>query len=295
VTERADLAVNPGIWMTGWDRARSDDVIRTIVQAGIDRVVVGIRDPHRFVADGIREEVDAAGLGIVANTNQVAHEDVSSDDREVRIRGMARLRRALAHAHALGADQLTGVLYSPLGKAGGPVSDRVRARTARLIGELADEAAELGIRVTCEVVNRYETAMLTTARAALDFVERSGSERLGIHLDLFHMNIEEDDIVEAIALALPRLGYLEIEQNHRGELRAGHLPVLDILTGVFELGYRGRFGLEAFTVSALAPEHATVLAVWRDVLEAQTGIAADARRLLDQARARSRVDDAPNA
>src|SRR5690606_19512953 len=158
-----------------------------------------------------------------------------------------------------------GVTYATLGKASDPVSPTAFVRTAQVLGGLADEAADVGIRLSCEIVNRYETAMLTTARRAMEFAELSGSPNLALHLDVFHMNIEEDDLVGAVAEALPRLAYLELGQNHRGELRSGHIPLADFLDGVLSLGYRGRFGIEAFTARALAQDHASRLAIWRDV------------------------------
>jgi D-psicose/D-tagatose/L-ribulose 3-epimerase len=281
-----DLAVNPGVWMTGWQPALAESIVEEIARIGYRRIVVVLRDPHTYRTDGIRELIESHGLQAMTNTNQSPDEDVSSDDPDVRARGIARLRRGIALSAQLGSDRLTGVLYGPLGKAQAPVSREAFDRTAKIMGELAEEAAQSGVGLLVEVVNRYETAMLNTARQAMDFVAASGSERLGIHLDLFHMNIEEDDMVAAVAEALPRLGYLEIEQNHRGELRRGHIPLRELLAGVVDAGYRGRFGLEAFTVSALDPAHATGLAVWRDVLDRDTRIAQDAYDLLRDALAR---------
>ena len=281
-----DLAVNPGIWMTGWPDDRAAAVVGRLAAIGYPRVVVVLRDPHRFEVEPVRALLQGAGLRAVANSNQVAGEDVASDDPAVRSRGVARLRRAIALARDLGADQLTGITYGVLGKAAAPVPIATFERTARLLGELADEAAESGVRLLCEVVNRYETAMLTTARRAMEFAQLSGSDHLGLHLDVFHMNIEEDDMVAAVAEALPRLAYLELEQNHRGELRSGHLRLDEFLDGVLAAGYRGRFGLEAFTARALDPDHAAGLAVWRDVLDPETRIAEDAFALVRDAIAR---------
>lgn len=281
-----DLAVNPGVWMTGWQPGLATGIVERLAGIGYRRVVVVLRDPHRFATDGIRELVESHGLRVLTNANQTPGENIADDDPEVRARGLARLRRAIALSAQLGSDQLTGILYGPLGKAAGPVPRTVFERTARILGDLADEAAASGVRLLCEVVNRYETAMLNTAGQAMDFVAASGSEHLGVHLDVFHMNIEEDDLVAAVTEALPRLGYLEIEQNHRGELRRGHIPLAELLDGIVDAGYRGRFGLEAFTVSALAPDHANGLAVWRDVLDRDTRIAEDAYGLLSAALSR---------
>jgi len=275
-----DLAINPGVWMTGWQPPLATGIVARIASIGYRRIVVVLRDPHVFDPRGICELVASHGLGVMTNTNQTSAEDISSDDREIRERGIARLRRAIELSAELGSDRLTGILYGVLGKASGPVPRATFVRTARILGDLAEEAEQSGVGLLVEVVNRYETSLLNTARQARDFVAASGSERLGIHLDVFHMNIEEDDLVEAVVDVLPHLGYLELEQNHRGELRRGHIPLREFLAGVLDAGYRGRFGLEAFTASALAPDHAAGLAVWRDVLDRDTRIAEDAYALL---------------
>lgn len=269
--------------MTGWRPELAEVIVERIARIGYRRIVLVLRDPHHFEIAGIRELLDQHGLQAMTNTNQIPEENIASDDPEVRERGAARLRRAIALSAELGSDRLTGILYGVLGKASGPVPRSVFDRTARILGELAEESASSGVGLLCEVVNRYETSMLNTARQAMNFVAASGSDRLGIHLDVFHMNIEEDDMIAAVTETMPYLGYLEIEQNHRGELHHGHLPLLELLDGVVGAGYRGRFGLEAFTVSALAPEHANGLAIWRDVLDQDTRIAEDAYALLTEA------------
>lgn len=283
-----DLSINPGVWMSGWQPALAEGIVERIARIGYRRILVVLRDPHGFDSAGIRDLVDTHGLGVITNTNQIAGEDISSDDPDVRALGLARLRRAVELSAELGSDRLTGILYGVLGKASGPVPPAVFDRTAKILGDLAEEAAASGVGLLCEVVNRYETSMLNTARQAMEFVTASGSDRLGVHLDVFHMNIEEDDMAAAVVEALPRLGYLEIEQNHRGELHRGHIPLSDLLADVVGAGYRGRFGLEAFTVSALAPDHANNLAIWRDVLDRGTRIAEDAHRLLTEALQASR-------
>ena len=283
-----DLAINPGVWMTGWQPDLAPSIVERIARIGYRRIVVVLRDPHTFEPTGIRELLRSHGLQAMTNASQTPAENVASEDPEVRERGIARLRRAIDLSVALGSDRLTGILYGVLGKAAGPTPAAAFDRTARILGDLAEEAAASGVGLLVEVVNRYETSMLNTARQAMEFVAASGSERLGVHLDVFHMNIEEDDMVAAVNETLPRLGYLELEQNHRGELRRGHIPLDDLVTGAIESGYRGRFGLEAFTVSSLAPDHATGLAIWRDVLDRDTRVAEDAHALLTQAYASAR-------
>ena len=75
--------------------------------------------------------------------------------------------------------------------------------------------------MTFEVLNRYETAMLNTAQQALEFIAASGSDHLRVHLDTFHMAVEETDMLGAVRSAVPVLGYLELGQSGRGPLAAG--------------------------------------------------------------------------
>ncbi len=285
-----DLAVNPGVWMTGWDLTRMPAVLAPLAPLGYRRVVVVLRDPWTFDTTGIADTVGGAGLEPLTNTNQTPTEDVSSDDPAVRDAGIARLRRAIELSVELGSDALTGVNFGVLGKASAPVSAQAFDRTAKVMGQLADEAAAVGVRLVVEVVNRYETNLFNTARRAMEFTDASGSQALGIHLDVFHMNIEEDDMVAAVELALPRLAYLEIEQNHRGELTRGHVDLDAFLDGVLAAGYRGRYGLEAFSANAIADFHAAGLAVWRDQFGPDTRIAAEATELLTAAYARAGID-----
>ena len=75
--------------------------------------------------------------------------------------------------------------------------------------------------MTFEVLNRYETSLVNTAAQAVAYVGLSGSEHLRIHLDTFHMAVEEADMSEAIRVAMPVLGYLELGQSGRGLLERG--------------------------------------------------------------------------
>ena len=168
-------------------------------------------------------------------------------------RGLDLLKSSIDLAHELEADQLNGVVYALFGDHQEPFSGERIAESARLVGQAADYAAQAGIRMTFEVVNRYETSMLNTAAQAIDYVRQSGSDNLFVHLDSYHMGIEEADIPGAIRSALPVLGYLELGQSGRGSLLTGSVDIRAAVQAAKEAGYTGRFGLEAFTRQLLLP------------------------------------------
>jgi D-psicose/D-tagatose/L-ribulose 3-epimerase len=280
-----DVALHPGVLMSGWDPERADLALRAAADSGYTRVVVPLRGFEDLDAAAIAAACRRFGLLPMAAGNQQPHADVSSDDPDVRAAGEDRLRRMVAFTRDIGGDQISGVLYGVLAHAPAPVSPQRFARTAERVGAVADAARHDGVRVVCEVVNRYETSLMNTAAQGVDFVRRSGSDNLFLHLDAFHMNIEERDVSAALRLALPHLAYVEIGQNDRGALAGGPLDLLGVVRAALDAGYRGRFGIEAFSAAVLAPPVAAALAVWRDTFDDTNAIAREGAEIFRHAEA----------
>lgn len=283
-----ELALHPGVGMSGWDAALAPRLLDQAAALGYTHVVVPLRGFEDLDRDAIAREFSKRDLRPICAGNQQPHADISSDDPDVSQAGQARLRSMIRFTRDIGGDQLGGVIYGVLGKAEAPVGLRRFTTTASLLGELAETAgAEAGVRLVCEVVNRYESAMLNTAEQGVAFIKASSSTLLSLHLDSFHMNIEESDLSEAVRTALPYLAYVEIGQSNRGRLDQGSLDLPAFLDVVFEAGYRGRIGVEAFSASVLEADVASALAIWRDQFGAANTIAADAAALVAEASARA--------
>lgn len=254
---------------------------------GYRRVVLPPVDPDAFDAAAARRTFASRGITPIPIAGQSPHADVSSADPEIRDAGIAELRRALELAVRLGADQLNGVPYGVFARAAEPPSPDAIARSAAAVGQVAEEAHERGVRMTFEVLNRYETSMLNTAEQAMAFAERSGSPHLGIHLDTFHMAVEEADMRRAIRAALPRLAFLELGQSGRGPLSTGAVDIAEVVRGALDDGYTGRWGVEAFSAAVLSPPARSALAIWREPFRDGTDLANDAAHVIRTGWARS--------
>lgn len=230
--------------------------------SGYRRVVLGPMDhAHRGIA-ALGRQIHESGLSPITMAIQTPEANVASDESAVRRRGYDLLRRFIDMTVRMGADQLNGIPYGVHGELGAKPDDLTFRRTAELVGDAADEAAAAQILMTFEVVNRYETSIINTAAQAVQFVEYSGSKRLKIHLDTFHMAIEESDLFGALTHALPHLGYLEFGQSSRGLLSQGSIEVARILRHIQSLGYSGRFGVEGFSKATMEPAVADQLRIW---------------------------------
>ncbi|WP_313816028.1 sugar phosphate isomerase/epimerase family protein [Citricoccus sp.] len=259
---RVDLACQSAAFTTDPFSEEFTRSLPVLKDAGYRRVVLGPLDPSSRGIESLGQRIRDAGLAPITMAVQSPEANVISDEPTVRRRGFEQLRRFVDMTGRMGGDQLNGVPYGVHGDTTARPADEALANTAQLVGDVADEAAAAGILMTFEVVNRYETSVLNTAAQAVRFVKLSGSRNLKIHLDTFHLAIEEPDLIGAVSLALPHLGYLEFGQSSRGLLSTGSLDLLRILEEVQALGYAGRYGVEGFSRATMQEPVADALKIW---------------------------------
>ncbi len=254
--------------------------------AGMDFVELLVPEEGELdPAEAGRAAADA-GLGVVLAARVNLSRDLASDDEASRAAGVAYLKRCADVARAMGARIVGGPLYgAPLvfaGRAPSPIDEDARARrVARVsdgLNEAGSHAAEHGVVLAVEPLNRFETDFCNTGRQACELVETPGNPGLGVMLDTFHMNMEEDDLPRAIRAAGDRLVHFQANENHRGFLGTGHLDWPAICRALADIGYRGPITLEPFrrTDNRLS----VPLAQWRPPTEDEDADLAQSANLL---------------
>ena len=111
---------------------------------------------------------------------------------------------------------------------------------------ICSAAAEKDVKIFLEVINRYETNCLVTCKEAVDFIDENQIQNCYIHLDSFHMNIEETDPVAAIRHAGDKLAYFHAADNTRLWPGSGTLNFKNQLTALDDIGYSGYISVECF-------------------------------------------------
>lgn len=195
-----------------------------------------------------------AGLSLELAARVNSQRDLASDDPASRRAGVDYLWRCIDVAAACGATIVGGPLYgSPLvfaGRAPAPIHETLRRERISCVVDGLREAAEhaegSGARFAVEPLNRFETDFCNTAQQAVALCTLVDHPSVGIMLDTFHMNMEEDDLAGAIRLAGPRLIHFQANENHRGFLGTGHLDWPPICRALAEVDYRGVITLEPF-------------------------------------------------
>jgi D-psicose/D-tagatose/L-ribulose 3-epimerase len=180
-----------------------------------------------------------------------------------------------------GARTLAGPIYSAVGKTW-PMDASERATTVRRLVEnlrpVADYAAERGVTLALEPLNRFETSFINTAEQVMEVVDRVASPALGVLLDTFHMNIEEHDPAAAIRLCSGHLAHFHACGCDRGAPGSDQIPWPKIVAALRDTEYEGPLVIESFTIENQAIARAA--AIWRPLAPTQDAIAADGLRFL---------------
>jgi len=157
------------------------------------------------------------------------------------------------------------LIYCDLGKYPGPASKENQANSVAAMQRLADYAADKGININLEVVNRYETNIMNTGIEGLAFLDEVNRPNAYLHLDTYHMNIEEDGMEKSVLAAKDRLGYVHIGESHRGYLGTGNVDFDKFFAALKKINYSGPITFESFSSEVVDPNLSNTLCVWRNL------------------------------
>ena len=275
------VGVHALVWAGGTTQPEIESIVASTVAAGYDLVELSLHDMDRLDVDAARKTIADAGLQVSCSRGLAFDADVSSDDPEVVARGATFLQDSLDVAEGVGATFFTGALYSALGKYGAPLTETGRANAVSVLRDLAREAAGRGISLGLEICNRYETNVMNTARDALRLADDIGEDNVSIHLDTYHMNIEESDMVTPVLEVGDRLGYVHIGENHRGYLGAGSIDFPAFFHALARIDYAGPITFESFSSAVVSPTLSNDLSIWRNLWDDGADLARRARSFID--------------
>ncbi len=281
VNQRNPIGVHALVWVGGTRPDEIAEAVRRTKDAGYDLLELSLHEMEVLDVEDTRRALDDAGLQVACSRGLAFDADVSSDDPTIVARGEKILQESLDVVAGLGGSILTGALYSALGKYGHPLSDAGRANVVTVLRDLAKEAAGRGVNLGLEICNRYETNVINTARDALRLADDIGEDNVVIHLDTYHMNIEESDFVTPVLEVGDRLGYVHIGENHRGYLGSGSIDFPAFFHALEKADFGGPITFESFSSAVVSPTLSNDLAVWRSLWTDGDDLARRAHAFID--------------
>lgn len=261
------LGVHALVWEKGWSHDECERAIAKSAEVGYDFIEAPALDPSSIDIDFTRRALEKHGIGINFSLGLDADTDISSGDIEKGKRGKAKLVEALALARDAGATHVCGILHSAFQKSSVPTTAAGVAMSVDILGQVAEIAAKSGITLGLEVVNRYESNVLNTASQGVELCKRIGAENVKVHLDVYHMNIEESDVPSAIKDTGSYLGYFHTGDSHRGYLGSGTIDLAGVFRALVASGYTGPITFESFSSRVVGQPLEGILGIWRNLWE----------------------------
>lgn len=256
-------------------------IIPKAKKLGFEVLDIAIAYPERFPLQAVKKAVDEVGIEIVTTTTLSAKGNIISPDPDARKAGVSLLKKQVDINNALGAKIFGGVNYA----AWGYLTKRPRTEqewewSVTAMREVAEYAKDSGEVVICvEALNRFETHFLNIAEDAVRYCKDVGTGNVKVHLDTFHMNIEETSFVDAThTCGKEYLGYVHTCENNRGIPGTGHVPWKDFFSALKTIGYDGPLVIESFDPSF--EELSGGCAIWRHFAETGEDLAVQGVRNL---------------
>nr|WP_162990707.1 sugar phosphate isomerase/epimerase family protein [Maliibacterium massiliense] len=235
--------------------------------------------PQLFVDMTKQQRIDlkhaVADKGMVLSVNGGLNQtnDLASDDPEARKAGVTFCKRVLCAMMDIGCDRWSGINYSQWLRKPARVLDMDAKRhywdlSVAGMRDIIKVAEDCGVYYCFEVVNRFEQFIFNTAKEACAFCEDVGSPNAKLLLDTFHMNIDEDSIVDAIAYAAAqgRLKHIHVNETNRrmpGMDGKTNLDWAGILGTLKQVGYTDYITMEP--IMKMGTERARNIHMWRDL------------------------------
>jgi len=264
------LGVHACMWTMQWDTKGAEIAIKSAAGYQVDFIEIPLLDPSIVDTVHTRKLLESHSLRAVCSLG-LPQEYWASSNPEGAIEF---LKIALEKTKSFGAEALTGVTYGGIGeRTGHPPTSSELDNVAKVVDTIGKQAKSLDLQFGIEPVNRYETHLLNTGWQARDLIERVGADNVFIHLDTYHMNIEEKGAANGIIDAGEFLKYIHLSESDRGTPGCGTCDWDEIFVGLAATGFSGGMAMESFI--ELPPEIGSALSVWRPVARDKNEVMAE--------------------
>ncbi|MDR6405639.1 MULTISPECIES: sugar phosphate isomerase/epimerase family protein [Chryseobacterium] len=234
-------------WITPvWGAEAGKYAIEKTAKAGFDLIEILLPSTMEFNAKEVKAQLKNNNLEAVCSLNLPKEAHIAFHPKVAE----SLMKEAIDKTSELETDFLGGVLHSGIGVfSGNPLTEDEAEIIVEVWSNVADYAKEKGVNIGIEPINRYETYVCNTAKNVLDLISKTGKSNLFLHLDTFHMNIEENNFYEPVILAGNKLKHVHITESHRGMLGEGTINWDEFFGALKKINFEGNLVLENFSSS----------------------------------------------
>ena len=250
-------------------------IIPKAKELGFEVLDIAVAHPETFPTEKVADEAGRVGIELVTTTTLNAETNLISPSSKVRRNGVKSLKLLVDINRELGAKILGGVNYAGWGCiTRKPRSEDEWTWSTDAMREVAEYAKKVDrdMIIAVECINRFETHFLNVAEDGVRYCKDVGTGNVKVHLDSFHMNMEETSYKGAVETCGRKyLGYVHVCESNRGIPGTGRVPWKEFFTALKSVGYMGPLVIESFDIKF--EELAGLCAIWRKLADSGEALA----------------------
>lgn len=270
------FGVSTFLWKSPFT-TNSFDLIPKIKEMGFDIIEIAVEKADLIDWVRLKELVNEVGLKVTISGAFGADRDISSMDPMIRKNGLKYITDCIKIAHDMDSPVFGGPVYSAVGKTRFVSEEQKRRERDWCVENLVlagGIAADYGVIIGVEPLNRFETDMINTADQAILLVNDIASPNVKIQLDTFHCNIEEKSIPDAIRrVGKNLLCHVQANESDRGTPGTGNLDWVGIGQALIDIDYDKAIVIETF--GEVSEEIARAASIWRPLAGSSDEIATE--------------------
>ncbi len=263
---------------------QSTKLFPTFKKWGFETVEIAIEDPAHIDPAFVKAELDKHGLACGSVCACLGLDRDLRGTPEAQKNALEYMTKLIDQMVLLGCPSLIGPVYSAVGRADAvpPAEYKQQWKTVvKHLKTLCQHAEKNRKQICLEPLNRFETDFINTCDQALKMVKDVGSPALKLHLDTFHMNIEEKCQADAIKKAGKLLAHFHACGSDRGTPGNDHIGWEGIAQALKAVKYNGDVVIESFTQDVKVIARAA--AIWRQIEPSREEIALKGLKFLKKA------------
>lgn len=255
-----------GFNVLAWSAVVSDalkPIITRLGETGYDGVEFLIGAPDDAAYKQIGDYTASLGLETTSVFVLGPGENPIDPSPAVRAKALEKIKWTIDRAYDLRSKVICGPFHSAFTTFTKQApTEQEYAWSAEVLQKAGDHAAQAGILLTPEAVNRFECYLCNTMEQLAYLVDKTAHPNVKAMFDTHHANIEEKSLGAAITRIAPVLGHVHISENDRGTPGSGHVPWDETFSTLAGINYQGWLTIEGFTRND--PDFANAIGVWRE-------------------------------
>lgn len=276
------FGVNTFVWVSPCTTSAVKDLAPKVKDLGFDILEIACETPELINVSQVKNDLKQNNLMPIVCGAFGPDRNICSSDPKIVENAKVYIRWLIDSADEIGSPVVCGPMYSAVGKEHIEDEDARKAEWDLAVDgvrEMAQYAKSKDIKLALETLNRFETDMLNIVSQGLEFIEQTGMDNVGLHLDTFHMHLEEKNSGDAIRLANEKIYHFHACENDRGVPGTGQVHWNEVAKALKDVNYDGPVVIESFT--SQVKEIARAVSIWREIAPSQDAIASQGLKFLN--------------